>query len=128
MDVFLAFSINNFICSSFNVFLISIFLIQITDDSYSAYKNVVYNYIIPKLGTIKMVTLNMCRNFRSIFINQYNPIPVFFFNFSNGINFEINIFLIPKLGTIKMVTLNRSHIQKLFNEVFSFSQDVANCI
>ncbi len=51
--------------------------VEITDDSYSAYKNVVYNYII------------------------------------------------PKLGTIKMVTLNRSHIQKLFNEVFSFSQDVA---
>lgn len=51
--------------------------IEITDDSYKAYKNIVYNYVI------------------------------------------------PKLGSLKMLTLNRSHIQKLYNEVFAFSQDVA---
>ncbi len=50
---------------------------EITDDSYKAYKNIVYNYAI------------------------------------------------PKLGSLKMTTLNRSHIQKLYNEVFAFSQDVA---
>ncbi len=33
--------------------------------------------------------------------------------------------IIPKLETVKMTTLNRSHVQKLYNEVFTFSQDVA---
>lgn len=30
--------------------------------------------------------------------------------------------IIPKLGAVKMTTLNRSHIQKLYNEIFTFSQ------
>lgn len=50
---------------------------ELTDDSYGTYKNIVYNHII------------------------------------------------PKLETVKMITLNRSHVQKLYNEVFTFSQDVA---
>ena len=50
---------------------------ELTDDSYATYKNVIYNHII------------------------------------------------PKLGTIKMITLNRSHIQKLYNDIFIYSQDVA---
>lgn len=50
---------------------------ELTDASYGTYKNAIYNHII------------------------------------------------PKLGTIKMITLNRSHIQKLYNEIFVFSQDVA---
>lgn len=50
---------------------------ELTDDSYVTYRNIVYNHII------------------------------------------------PKLETVKMITLNRSHIQKLYNEVFAFSQDVA---
>jgi len=31
---------------------------NITSDSYDSYKNIVYNHIIPSLGTIKMITLN----------------------------------------------------------------------
>ena len=50
---------------------------ELTDDSYATYKNVIFNHII------------------------------------------------PKLGTIKMITLNRSHIQKLYNDIFIYSQDVA---
>lgn len=50
---------------------------ELTDDSYGTYKNIVYNHII------------------------------------------------PRLGTVKMITLNRSHIQKLYNEVFTFSQSDA---
>ncbi len=51
--------------------------LELTDDSYGTYKNIVYNHII------------------------------------------------PKLGSIKMITLNRSHIQKLYNDVFNFSQSAA---
>lgn len=31
---------------------------NITDDSYGSYKNVVYNYIIPKMAKVKLITLN----------------------------------------------------------------------
>ncbi len=52
------------ICDSINVknfftyWLEKVMREKITSDSYDAYKNVVYNHIIPSLGNIKMINLN----------------------------------------------------------------------
>lgn len=42
----------------FTYWLEQIMKLKITADSYDAYKNIVYNHIIPMLGSIKMVNLN----------------------------------------------------------------------
>lgn len=43
--------------------------LELTGDSYVTYRNIVYNYVIPKLGKIKMITLN-----RSYIQNLYNDV------------------------------------------------------
>ena len=42
----------------FTYWLEQVMKLKITADSYDAYKNIVYNHIIPMLGSIKMVNLN----------------------------------------------------------------------